>query len=127
MRAAGIRSYGGLGKVISLLIIAVGAGTGLLALNRSARFPSTDDATIDADIVHVAAAIGGRIVDLPVAENVQVAKGDLLFQSSPINRRSGKRRPILNLPRQRSRHGAARCPRNGPLRWRPATRPSVRS
>jgi multidrug efflux system membrane fusion protein len=84
MRAAGIRSYGRLAKLIPLLIIAAAAGIGFYAMDRYARFPSTDDATIDADIVHVAAAVGGRIVDLPVAENVQVAKGDLLLQIDPI-------------------------------------------
>ena len=84
MKAAGIRSNRRLGKLISLLIIAVGIGIGLFALERRARFPSTDDATIDADIVHVAAAVGGRIIDLPVAENVQVARGDVLFRIDPI-------------------------------------------
>lgn len=46
--------------------------------------PSTDDATIDADVVHVASVVGGRIVDIPVAENMHVAKGDLLFQIDPV-------------------------------------------
>jgi membrane fusion protein, multidrug efflux system len=87
MRAAGIRPYGRLAKLISLLIIAAGVGIGFYAMDRNARFLSTDDATIDADIVHVAAAVGGRIVDMPVAENVQVAKGDLLFQIDPIPHR----------------------------------------
>jgi multidrug efflux system membrane fusion protein len=84
MRAAGIRSHRPPAKLISLLIIAAGVGIGFYAMDRNARFPSTDDATIDADIVHVAAAVGGRIVDMPIAENVQVAKGDLLFQIDPI-------------------------------------------
>jgi len=46
--------------------------------------PSTDDATIDADVVHVASVVGGRIVDIPVAENMHVAKDDLLFQIDPV-------------------------------------------
>jgi multidrug efflux system membrane fusion protein len=45
--------------------------------------PSTDDASIDAEIVHVASPVGGRIVQLPVSENEQVHKGDLLFQIDP--------------------------------------------
>ena len=45
--------------------------------------PSTDDASIDADVVHVAASVSGFIVDLPVAENQLVEKGDLLFQIDP--------------------------------------------
>ena len=35
---------------------------------------------MDADVVHVAAAVGGRIIQLPVSENARVAEGDLLFQ-----------------------------------------------
>jgi multidrug efflux system membrane fusion protein len=84
MKAAGIRSYRRLGLLLSLLIIAAGAGVGLEALHQSYMLPSTDDATIDADVVHVAAAVGGRIIDLPIAENVEVAKGDVLFQIDPV-------------------------------------------
>lgn len=84
MKAAGIKSYRRLGKLISLVIIAAGIGIGWFALERGDRFPSTDDASIDADIVHVAAAVGGRIIDLPVTENVQVAKGDVLFRIDPV-------------------------------------------
>jgi multidrug efflux system membrane fusion protein len=84
MKAAGIRSRAPAGKLVALLIIAGGVGAGLYALERSSLQPSTDDATIDADVVHVAAAVGGRIIDIPVAENMQVQKGDLLFQIDPI-------------------------------------------
>ena len=118
MRAAGIRSHGPPAKLISLLIIAAGVGIGFYAMGRNARFPSTDDATIDADIVHVAAAVGGRIVDMPIAENVQVAKATCCsIEPIPIDWRCGRRRPILNSPRQRWRRGAAYCPRNDPRRW----------
>ena len=84
MRAAGIRSYRLVGKLISLLIVAVAIFIGVRVLDWNAAFPSTDDATIDADIVHVAAAVGGRIIELPVAENEQVAKGDVLFRIDPV-------------------------------------------
>ena len=84
MRAAGIRSYRLVGKLISLLIVAVAIFIGVRVLDWNAAFPSTDDATIDADIVHVAAAVGGRIIELPVAENDQVAKGDVLFRIDPV-------------------------------------------
>ena len=41
-------------------------------------------ATIDADVVHVASPVGGKILDIPVVENsLQVAKGALLFQIDP--------------------------------------------
>ena len=46
--------------------------------------PSTDDASIDADVVHVASPVGGRIVQLAVHENQRVAKGDLLYVIDPV-------------------------------------------
>jgi multidrug efflux system membrane fusion protein len=72
------------GKLISLLIIAAAIGTALYVLHRDALFPGTDAASIDADVIHVAAAVGGRIIDIPVAENTRVSEGDLLFQIDPV-------------------------------------------
>ncbi len=71
------------GRIISLLIIAAAVGAGLYAVQRRAVRPATDDATIDADVVHVASPVGGKILDIPVVENMQVAKGALLFQIDP--------------------------------------------
>ena len=82
--AAGIRSHGRLARLIALLIILCGVAAVAYAVRRSAALPSTDDASIDADVVHVAALVGGRISELPVSENMQVAKGDLLFQIDPV-------------------------------------------
>jgi multidrug efflux system membrane fusion protein len=82
--AAGIRSHARLARLAALLIILCGVAAVVYAVRRSAVLPSTDDATIDADLVHVAAAVGGRIIDIPVAENSQVAKADLLFQIDPV-------------------------------------------
>ena len=70
--------------LVSLAIIAVAVGFGLYVLHRSSITPTTDDASIDADVVHVAAEVGGRIVDIPVEENSRVRKGDLLFQIDPV-------------------------------------------
>ena len=39
---------------------------------------------IDADVVHVASAVGGRIIELPVTENAKISKGDLLFRIDPV-------------------------------------------
>jgi multidrug efflux system membrane fusion protein len=83
MRAAGIRRHGRWATLASLLIVLAGVAAGAYVLHKRALFPSTDDATIDADVVHVAAAVGGRITDIPVAENVPVVRGDLLFQIDP--------------------------------------------
>lgn len=83
MKAAGIHRPPAWGKLLSLAIIALAIAFGIYVFRRYASLPSTDDASIDADIVHVASAVGGRIIDIPVAENVRVAKGELLFQIDP--------------------------------------------
>ncbi|HEY2662038.1 MAG TPA: multidrug transporter subunit MdtN [Caulobacteraceae bacterium] len=84
MRAGGTARPNHVGKIASLLIIVAALGVGLYANHRRQLRPSTDDATIDADVVHVASPVGGKIIDIPVAENVQVAKGALLFQIDPM-------------------------------------------
>jgi len=45
--------------------------------------PETDDAIIDADVVHVAPAVGGKLLKLAARENAFVHRGDLLFQIDP--------------------------------------------
>ncbi|MEJ8845463.1 multidrug transporter subunit MdtN [Variovorax rhizosphaerae] len=82
MEARGKRKPPVRGLVISLTIIAVAIGVAVYIGARSR--PSTDNASIDADVVHVAAAVGGRIVDLPIRENGFVRRGDLLFQIDPV-------------------------------------------
>jgi multidrug efflux system membrane fusion protein len=84
MEAAGTHRRPSRAKFISLAVIAAAIVFGLYVSHRGSLRPSTDDATIDADVVHVASVVGGRIVDIPVAENIQVAKGDLLFQIDPV-------------------------------------------
>ncbi len=81
MRAAGQPASRARGIAVSLAVVALAVAAGI-AIARHGR-PSTDDATIDADVVHVAAAVGGRVVQLPVHENDAVHKGDLLFQVDP--------------------------------------------
>lgn len=65
---------------LAIVALAVLAWFGVSRLNRL----STDDATIDAEVVHVAATVGGRVVALPVRENQAVHKGDLLFRIDPV-------------------------------------------
>ena len=83
MKLAGKRKQPAIGRLIALAIIALGIFALAFAYHRSSNFPSTDDATIDADVVHVATPVGGRLVKLPVRENQRVAKGDLLFEIDP--------------------------------------------
>jgi membrane fusion protein, multidrug efflux system len=75
------------GKLVSLLIIATAIGIAIYVAHRNAVMPWTDAASIDADVVHVAAAIGGRIIEIPVTENALVARGDLVFQIDPVPHR----------------------------------------
>jgi multidrug efflux system membrane fusion protein len=84
MKAAGVRHPKLSARLISLAIIAAALVFGLYVLHRRSVLPTTDDATIDADVVHVAAAVGGRIVDIPVTENARVVRGELLFQIDPV-------------------------------------------
>jgi multidrug efflux system membrane fusion protein len=48
------------------------------------QHPSSSDASIDADVVHVAPAVGGRVIDIRVHENSPVHRGDVLFQIDPL-------------------------------------------
>jgi multidrug efflux system membrane fusion protein len=84
MKIAGKRQASLKGRVIACVIVVLGLAAGYYAYDRTTRFPSTDDATIDADVVHVASPAGGRIVRLAVEENQRVAKGDLLFEIDPV-------------------------------------------
>jgi membrane fusion protein, multidrug efflux system len=84
MKAAGIHHSSNRSKAIAVGVIAIGVLVAAYAAHRSATHPSTDDASIDADVVHVAAAVGGRIVKIGVVENGTVARGDLLFQIDPL-------------------------------------------
>jgi len=72
------------GRVISIVVILLAIVVALYAMHESNIHPTTSDSSIDADLVHVAAAVGGRIIELPVSENAHVAKGDLLFQIDQV-------------------------------------------
>ena len=49
-------------SVVALILTA-------LLLRRSERYPTTDNAYVEADVVHVVARVSGPIVDLPIADN----------------------------------------------------------
>ena len=72
------------GRLISIGVIVVAIAFSLFALHQSNTYPTSSDASIDADVVHVAAAVGGRIIQLPVVENMRVDKGNLLFQIDQV-------------------------------------------
>jgi membrane fusion protein, multidrug efflux system len=72
------------GRLISVTIVALAVAFALYAFHESNTHPTSSDSSMDADVVHVAAAVGGRIIQLPVSENTRVAEGDLLFQIDPL-------------------------------------------
>ena len=47
------------------------------------RYPETDNAYVQADIVRIAPRVSGPVVDLPVRDNQWVKQGDLLIQIDP--------------------------------------------
>jgi membrane fusion protein, multidrug efflux system len=84
MKAAGKSRATLWGRLVALVIIALAIGIGVYTAQQSATHPSSSDTSIDADVVHVASQVGGRVVQIAVAENGRVSKGDLLYQIDPI-------------------------------------------
>ena len=95
MRAQGTGKPRLILRIASLAVVVAGFGVALAII--LTRPPSTDDATIDADVVHVAAAVGGRVTELPVHENDLVPKGALLFQIDPVPYRLALDQAAANL------------------------------
>lgn len=71
-------------KIAVAVLIVVAAWLLIASLERAREQPSTSDATIDADVVHVAPLVGGRVLVLAVREGAVVKRGDLLFQVDPF-------------------------------------------
>lgn len=79
--AAGARAESGKKRVF--IILAVGAvciGGYLTARILGAHSQSTDDAQIEADVVPLAARVGGVVTSVMVADNAHVKKGDVLLE-----------------------------------------------
>ncbi|GBQ24363.1 multidrug resistance protein MdtN [Gluconacetobacter sacchari DSM 12717] len=72
-----------IGIVIAVACIGAAVLAGLHVAHQDSAYPSTDSATIDAELVHVASIVGGRLVTLPVHENQHVHQGDLLYRIDP--------------------------------------------
>jgi multidrug efflux system membrane fusion protein len=70
-------------KGVSILILSSALAVGFWIKDRNFHYPTSDDASIDAEVVHVAPAVGGRLMALSVRENDKVKRGDLLFKLDP--------------------------------------------
>ena len=70
-------------KIALAATAALAAVLVVLQLRHGERYPSTDDAYVDADVVQVVAQAAGPIVSLPIVDNQEVKAGDLLFEIDP--------------------------------------------
>jgi membrane fusion protein, multidrug efflux system len=84
MKIAGKSRVASRNRLISLAVVFLAAASAFYAFHESNIHPTSSDSSIDADIVHIAAAVGGRIIEVPVSENARVTKGALLFQIDPL-------------------------------------------
>jgi membrane fusion protein, multidrug efflux system len=65
--------------LVTVAIIGSAAAAVVALWRQQDTYPFSDDASIDADVVHVAPSVSGRIVRLPIEENQKVRAGDDLF------------------------------------------------
>src|SRR5215475_9691646 len=72
-----------LGVLVSLIALGAVLVTGVLASRRIDQRPRTDDAYLQAYIVHMASDVSGRIVELGVRDNEKVKKDQVLFRIDP--------------------------------------------
>src|SRR5215471_13345901 len=71
------------GVLVSLVALAGVLVTGYLVSRRIDQRPRTDDAYLQADLVHLAPDVSGRIVELDVSDNQKVRRGQVLFRIDP--------------------------------------------
>jgi multidrug efflux system membrane fusion protein len=72
-----------LAVLVSLIALAGVVVTVVLATRRIDERPRTDDAYLQADLVHMAPDVSGRIIELDVRDNQKVRKGEVLFRIDP--------------------------------------------
>ncbi len=73
----------GIGILISLIALLSLGILVFLTIGRLGTRPRTDDAFLEADIVHMAPDVSGRIIRLDVSDNQYVHHGDVLFLIDP--------------------------------------------
>jgi RND family efflux transporter MFP subunit len=69
--------------IATLLVLALAIWIGRLLWIHYMDTPWTRDGRVRADVINVAADVTGTVVDVPVRDNQQVKKGDLLMQIDP--------------------------------------------
>jgi len=74
----------GIGTLISVTAFAAVIFLAVLAGLRADLRPRTNDAYLQADIVHMAPDVSGRVVELDVRDNQTVRRDDVLFRIDPM-------------------------------------------
>ncbi|MBX8516191.1 HlyD family secretion protein [Pseudomonas cichorii] len=69
--------------IATLLVLALAILIGRTLWLHYMETPWTRDGRVRADIINVAAEVAGTVIDVPVRDNQQVKKGDLLMQIDP--------------------------------------------
>src|ERR1700678_2177769 len=72
-----------LGQVVSISIIAAALITGLSLIEKTNRYPRTDDAEVFANYIGIAPQVDGPITHLAVQDNAFIKQGELLFEIDP--------------------------------------------
>ncbi|MCG4262366.1 multidrug transporter subunit MdtN [Acetobacter senegalensis] len=71
------------GIVIAGICLAGALALAVYVARQDSAYPSSDSAELDAELVHMASTVGGRLVDLRVHVNQAVKKGDVLYRLDP--------------------------------------------
>ncbi len=69
--------------ILPLFIIAILSIGGYFYWQHQNRYPSTDDAYIQADVINVASRVSGTVSEIDVRNEEHVQKGQLLFTIDP--------------------------------------------
>lgn len=69
--------------LVTLVVVILASIAALAMYHRYVTRPWTRDAQVRANVVGVACRVGGPIIQIPVKDNQQVKKGDLLFEIDP--------------------------------------------
>jgi membrane fusion protein (multidrug efflux system) len=89
---------------VATLVIGIGA---YLYWQHAERYPSTDDAYINANVVRVAPLVDGRVIAVEVRNQQHVNKGDPLFEVDPEPFRIAVRQAEAQLELAKQNTGAA--------------------
>ncbi|CEF54688.1 multidrug transporter subunit MdtN [Acetobacter ghanensis] len=83
MKKISLSNRNPIGLAVAVVCIAAATALGFYVLGKDESYPSSDSATVDAEVVHIASTVGGRLQALNVHVNQPVKKGDVLYQLDP--------------------------------------------